>query len=324
MLRAGSRLFAEAERPWLLCFGGLLVALVLTLVNPPSLIWHAHFSACALLAAGLAAGIRRPKLLAALAVGGAVIGALGLPVLNGLVVAVLAMLIAFFAILRWNTPYTSVVLRPGLSYCVKGRKRVVPELAFRGQRPLLLKQTIIDDIVDLAEYADAFLSRHDIEYVLVYGSLLGALRQQGLIPWDDDVDFGLSREADIRMLMKDLAPFAADARKDGYILTHHATYWKLSKNNFWRYPVVDLFIKYDEYAPGMQPHRAPWEHLALCLPPDGVERTTSYYGARSLSEVVHSIPFWDSGFVPAFVTRLFGVRLKSEGGRLFALLFSGR
>lgn len=45
---------------------------------------------------------------------------------------------------------------------------------------------ILDDIV-------SFCEAHGLRYFLAYGTLLGALRHKGYIPWDDDIDIHMPR-----------------------------------------------------------------------------------------------------------------------------------
>lgn len=48
--------------------------------------------------------------------------------------------------------------------------------------------------LDLLNKLDNICKKHNLRYFLIYGTLLGAIRHHGFIPWDDDIDVIMFRE----------------------------------------------------------------------------------------------------------------------------------
>ncbi len=87
-----------------------------------------------------------------------------------------------------------------------------------------LKKHLLDMLVAF----DAFCTEHGLRYYLSGGTLLGAVRHQGFIPWDDDIDVNMPRP-DCEKLME-----LSGGQIGGYILNppnytdlYHAYHWKL-------------------------------------------------------------------------------------------------
>ena len=47
--------------------------------------------------------------------------------------------------------------------------------------------------LDVLIYLDKVCSKYGLKYFIVDGTLLGAVRHKGFIPWDDDIDVWMPR-----------------------------------------------------------------------------------------------------------------------------------
>jgi lipopolysaccharide cholinephosphotransferase len=66
-----------------------------------------------------------------------------------------------------------------------------PDTREEGLTPLKQTQLVM---LRLLKIFDDLCRRHNIDYFLVGGSCIGAVRHKGFIPWDDDIDIGMTRD----------------------------------------------------------------------------------------------------------------------------------
>jgi lipopolysaccharide cholinephosphotransferase len=85
-------------------------------------------------------------------------------------------------------------------------------------------------LLDMLEWFHGFCVENNLRYYILGGTMLGAVRHQGFIPWDDDIDVGMPRD-DYRRLESLLS-----SSKGKYILETPK-----SKNKDFIYPYSKLY-----------------------------------------------------------------------------------
>ncbi len=91
------------------------------------------------------------------------------------------------------------------------------------------------DMIFVIESLDALCKKYDINYFAIGGTMLGAVRHNGFIPWDDDVDLGMLLEDYEKFLaipsdeFKDFGLYAPEKNPGGYFSMVTKYYYKDSR-----------------------------------------------------------------------------------------------
>lgn len=85
-------------------------------------------------------------------------------------------------------------------------------------------------LLDTFKWFDSFCREHNLRYYAIGGTLLGAMRHGGFIPWDDDIDLGMPRP-DYEKLKE----------YEGKLFNHYLIETYASKNKDYCYPASKVY-----------------------------------------------------------------------------------
>ncbi len=166
-------------------------------------------------------------------------------------------------------------------------------------------------LIETFKAFDEFCKNHNLRYFVAYGTLIGAVRHHGLIPWDDDID--------VLMLPDDYNKFCSYKGKVGghydIVDSRDENYWLLTLAKFvdmnttlWEmeeYPCVtgvyiDVFPLYENNYDQAVKLKAQYEKFSILL-----RRTMMHYSLNKIWSLLYSRRFLTLGKVLKDITRNF-------------------
>ena len=123
------------------------------------------------------------------------------------------------------------------------------DLAYSTKRFKYVKPYVVEQLYQLMYIADKVLSDNNIDYWCEGGTLLGAIRHRGIIPWDDDGDFHVwdSDRSNLEALRNVFAKYDIILMDTWFGYKMFFSNAEPIKGFQWLYPSIDIFpVKLDE------------------------------------------------------------------------------
>lgn len=116
----------------------------------------------------------------------------------------------------------------------------------------MIEERFKETLLDVLKQFHGFCEVHGLQYYLIGGGLIGAIRHEGFIPWDDDIDVAMPRDDYRRFLaLQDSLPegykLSVPFKNDGYTNTKprmYSTALRLQEQFIKRFtigPWIDVF-----------------------------------------------------------------------------------
>jgi len=190
-----------------------------------------------------------------------------------------------------------------------------PDEREKGETPLRQAQLVM---LRMLKIMDNLCTKHNIEYFLTGGSLLGAIRHKGFIPWDDDLDVGMTRdnyEKFVQLAVPELPNdiffqtpetdiyFASCGRVEAKLKDKYSSYVRFEEKKHHKYHgglQLDLFVYDRAYMPHNVFLYALNRALEICFWKVGPNNKSSLKRAKVLKFISKYSPVplvWASSFV---------------------------